>query len=312
MPLLIGLLSFATIGLLSWYLLLPKDRIIIRRRLGVETASAGPTSERRLQGGLLQRTLVPALGDLGALLARFLPHRLVGHIEHLLMVANSRMPAAVFLGIWAACGAVGLLVLFYISRSNQRLTLTQLILFGALILGMSLLVPYTMLRRRANARRKSITRALPDALDLLVTGVEAGLGVDAAFVMVTEKTGGPLSETFSSYLRQVGLGRSRRDALTDVAHRSGVVDLIRVAASVAQAEQMGAVLGDVLRIQAEDLRILRRQRAQERAQRAPVLMTIPMASCFLPAMAAVVIIPSALNLMDTVSRMGKGGAGIIP
>src|SRR5438094_9390699 len=131
--------------------------------------------------------------------------------------------------------------------------------------------PYALLRRRANGRRKAITRALPDALDLLTTGVEAGLGVDAAFVMVTEKTGGPLSETFSNYLRQVGLGRSRRDALTDVADRSGVQDLIRVAASVAQAEQMGAVLGDVLRVQAEDLRLLRRQRAQERAQRAPVL-----------------------------------------
>src|SRR5439155_23900901 len=98
-------------------------------------------------------------------------------------------------------------------------------------------VPYAMLRRRSNARRKAITRALPDALDLLVTGVEAGLGVDAAFVMVTEKTGGPLSETFASYLRQIGLGRSRRDAFIDIANRSGVTDLIRVAAAVAQAEQ---------------------------------------------------------------------------
>jgi tight adherence protein C len=156
-------------------------------------------------------------------------------------------------------------------------------------------------------RQKAITRSLPDSLDLLVTGVEAGLGVDAAFAMVTEKTGGPLAEAFTSYLRQVGLGRPRRDAFADIAERTGVMDLIRVAAAIAQAEQMGATLGDVLRVQAEDLRTLRRQRAEEAAQRAPVLMTIPMSLCFLPAMGAVVIVPSILNVMDFLH--GMRGAG---
>jgi tight adherence protein C len=173
------------------------------------------------------------------------------------------------------------------------------------ILPFAFLVPYLILRRRARRRQKSVARALPDALDLLVTSVEAGLGVDAAFAMVTERTSGPLSQTFALYLKEVGLGRPRRDALAHVAERTGVPDLIRIAASVAQAEEIGTTLGDVLRTQAEDLRLLRRQRAQEAAQRAPVLMTIPLALCFLPAMVAVVIVPSILNLMQFISDLGN-------
>jgi tight adherence protein C len=129
------------------------------------------------------------------------------------------------------------------------------------------------------------------------------LVVDAAFALVAEKISGPLADTFGSYLRQVGLGRARRDAFADVAERTGVVDLVRVAGAVAQSEQIGGTLADVLRLQAEELRVIRRQRAQEAAQPAPILMTIPTTLCFLPATASVVIVPSILNLMEYLGRM---------
>jgi tight adherence protein C len=114
-----------------------------------------------------------------------------------------------------------------------------------------------------------------------------------------------LADTVRLYLRQVGLGRSRRDALVYVADRTGVQDLIGLAASVAQGEELGTSIADVLRRQAEDLRVSRRQRAQAAAQRAPVLMTIPLVLCFMPAMAAVVVIPSILNLIDFTQTVGK-------
>src|SRR5690606_32122903 len=119
-----------------------------------------------------------------------------------------------------------------------------------------------------------------------------------------EKTEGPLSDTFALYLRQVGLGRARQDALLYVAERSGVPDLIGIAHSVNQGDELGTPLGDVLRRQAEELRLARRQRAQVAAQRAPVLMTIPLALCFLPAMVAVVIVPSIMNLINFVGDLG--------
>ena len=153
-------------------------------------------------------------------------------------------------------------------------------------------------------RQRSITHELPYALDLIVTCVEAGLGVDAAFAAVTERTSGPISQTLSHYLREVGLGRPRRDALVSAADRTGVIDLMRISAAVAQAEEMGTTLGDVLRVQAEELRLIRRQRAQEAAQRAPVWMTIPLIFCFLPAMGVVVIVPSLITFLNLLFSFG--------
>jgi tight adherence protein C len=170
-------------------------------------------------------------------------------------------------------------------------------------------LPYAYLRNKMKRRQKLIVRALPDAMDLLVTSIEAGLGIDAAFALVAEKTSGPLSDTISTYLRAVGFGRSRREALQEVADSTGVAQLMGIAYAVNQSEQLGTTLGDVLRVQADDLRVARRQRAESAAQRAPVLMTIPLVACFLPAMGAVVLVPSILNLIRFVTGGGEGGLG---
>ena len=111
----------------------------------------------------------------------------------------------------------------------------------------------------------------------------------------------PLAQTFSLYLRQVGMGRPRRDALTYIGNRSGVRDLIRLAAAVTQAELVGASLGDALRMQAVDLRMARRQRAEQAARRAPVMMTLPLVGCFVPAMGLIVVTPTLINLMNFIN-----------
>ncbi|MGE5597575.1 MAG: type II secretion system F family protein, partial [Hyphomicrobiales bacterium] len=209
-----------------------------------------------------------------------------------------------FLTTWALSIALGVAFYLWVVLSAGSLTPLQMFAFGIAFLPFPVLIPYAVLRRRVKNRTTKITRGLADALDLLTTCVEAGMGVDAAFALVTERTEGPLSETFSAYLRQVGLGRSRRDALTYVADRTGVEDLIQLAAAINQGEELGTTLGDVLRHQAKELRAIRKQRAQEAAQRAPVLMTIPLALCFLPAMGAVVVVPSILNLINFIQDLG--------
>ena len=306
MELTIPVLAFAAVALVVWRVFRPRENVVARR---MNPGSATNTvQQRRLEAGPGRRLIAPLAGKVGSLLARLLPHRLIRSMDHLLVMANQPMSVSAFLGLWGMSLVIGGLAHLYISRTLELTGLFALgVTFGiVLVFGMG---PYTMLRRRARKRQKHIVKNLPYALDLVVTCVEAGLGVDAAFANVTERTSGPISQTFSQYLKEVGLGRARRDALTNVANRTGVPDLIRIAASVAQAEEMGTTLGDVLRTQSEELRALRRQRAQEAAQRAPVWMTIPMIFCFLPAMAAVITVPSVINFLNLLVKLGLRSAG---
>jgi len=299
---LIFVLAFGSVSLGAWQILRPREQVVARR-IGA-TMDAPTARERSLQGGVGRRMVVPSVARAGSLLARLLPAHWVRQVDHMLVMANEPWSLSGFLTAWAVSAATGILLLAYVITAAGGITGPQLFMFAVLVIPLSLLLPYAVLRRRVKARQKALIRALPNGLDLLVACVEAGVGVDSAFAMVTEKSDGPLAETFALYLRQVGLGRPRREALSYVAERSGVPDLLSLAAAVTQAEELGTTLGDVLRIQASELRLARRQRAQTAAQRIPVLMTIPLATCFLPAMAAVVIVPSIINLVNFVGQIG--------
>lgn len=301
---LIGLLTFVSVTLLAWELLRPKENPVLRR-IGAE-APPEPTRERQLKGSLLRRLVTPAAADLGRRLAAVLPPGLVRRVDRVLTEANLDMPAGTFIGFWALSALLGIAVGFYFNSARLPMPPGAKVLVAVYAAGLFVFGPYILVRRRAARRKKQITRDLPFALDLLVTCVEAGVGVESAFAIVTEKTSGPISETFARYLKEVGLGRPRREALMDVARRTGVPDLIRFATSVEQAEEMGVSLGDVLRKQAEDMRVMRRLRAQEAANRAPFLITIPLVFCFLPAMAAVIVVPTLLNLLGFISKLGTG------
>jgi tight adherence protein C len=197
----------------------------------------------------------------------------------------------------------GGLVLFYMMLAKPDASPVLIIMMSAMVLALTAGCPYVILLRRMRQRQMVITKALPDALDLLVTCLEAGLGSDAAFAKVAERSTGPLADAFNLYLRQVGLGRSRREALNHIAKRTGVRDLVRLASAVTQAEAVGSSLGDVLRMQAADLRLARKQRAERAAHRAPVLMTIPLVVCFVPAMGIVIIVPTIISLLDFVNAL---------
>jgi tight adherence protein C len=299
----IAVLVFASVALLVWAIFQPKEDVVARRLPAAPYREM--VRERRLAGGPGKRLLSPVLVQIGVVLRSLLPHHVIHRLEKLLIMAGEPMTLPVFLSIWAVSTVLGLLIVYLTWTSLPVPTGVRFLLAIYLLLFFGL-GPYLLVRRQVRKRHQTIARELPDAIDLLVTCVEAGLGIDAAFARVTEKTQGLISETFRLYMRQVSLGRGRQEALMDIAERSGVPDLIRLATSVKQAEDIGITIGDVLRTQAADLRTLRRQRAQEAAQKAPIKMSIPLVLCFMPAVFAVVVVPSILNLLRVFSNGGLG------
>jgi tight adherence protein C len=168
--------------------------------------------------------------------------------------------------------------------------------------GLGFLAPEFWLGRRIRARSMAMTLQLPDALDLLTISVEAGLGFDAALSKVVEKMEGPLVDEFRQALAEVRMGRARRDALRDVVNRADSQPVSNFIGAIVQAEQLGVPIAKVLMIQSNQLRIERRQRAEEAAAKAPVKMLFPMVGCIFPTIFIVILGPAIVTVM--------GGAGI--
>jgi tight adherence protein C len=162
--------------------------------------------------------------------------------------------------------------------------------------------PEFWLGRKARARSMEMILQLPDALDLLTISVEAGLGFDAALAKVVEKMEGPLVDEFRQALAEVRMGRARRDALRDVANRADAQPVSNFIGAIVQAEQLGVPIAKVLQIQSNQLRIERRQRAEEAAAKAPVKMLFPMVGCIFPTIFIVILGPAIVKVM--------GGVGI--
>ena len=140
--------------------------------------------------------------------------------------------------------------------------------------------------------------ALPDSLDLLTICLEAGLSLDGAFHQVAEKQGGPLVEELRNMLREIGLGKARRQALLDLADRTDIEDVHTLVNAIIQAEQMGTSLAPVLRAQSQRLRVRRRQRAEQEARRAPVKMVFPLVFCLMPSLFIFILGPLIVSVVD--------------
>jgi tight adherence protein C len=171
-------------------------------------------------------------------------------------------------------------------------------LFGLLV---GYLLPDSMLSRRIRARQKEILLALPSALDLLTISVEAGLGFDSALGRVCEKYKNALSAEFNQVLNEIRLGRPRLEAMDDMGSRNKVEELNSFIQAVIQSEQLGVGIANVLRIQSEEIRRRRRQRAEETGQKAPLKMLFPMVCCIFPTLFVVLLGPAAVNLMTEFS-----------
>jgi tight adherence protein C len=177
-------------------------------------------------------------------------------------------------------------------------------LFFALVgAGVGYMGPEFWLGRRIRSRAEAMVLQLPDALDLLTISVEAGLGFDAALAKVVEKMEGPLVAEFRQALAEIRMGRTRREALRDVANRADSQPINNFIGAIVQAEQLGVPIAKVLQIQSNQLRILRRQRAEEAAAKAPVKMLFPMVGCIFPTIFIVILGPAIITVM-------KGSLGV--
>jgi len=176
--------------------------------------------------------------------------------------------------------------------------LIQGVLLGLVGLGIGYLAPEFWLGGRVKRRQKGILLQIPDALDLLTISVRAGLGFDAALGKVVEKMKGPLVDEFRRALAEVRVGKARREALRDMIPRTEVQPLTNFIGAIIQAEQLGVSISKVLQVQSEQLRIERRQRAEEQAAQAPIKMLFPLVGCIFPSLFVVILGPALILIMQ--------------
>jgi tight adherence protein C len=274
-----------------------KDENLARMR--IEALRSGQREPTDLSIPFTDRMVAPLLDNLAEKLLGALPHRLLSALETKLVMAGQPLTLnGYLLATTVSVTAFGVASVAFLAAARAQFQAQHFM--AIMVLGaVGALLPYMWLQTRIRGRQKIIVKSLPDSLDLITTCVEAGLGLDAALSRVAEKVQGPFAEELSQTLREIGLGRPRRDALIDLGQRTGVPDLITFVNAVVQAEEMGTSIGQVLRVQADQMRIRRRQRAEEQAHKAPVKMVFPLVLCIFPTLFIVILGPGAITVFET-------------
>src|SRR5829696_1572156 len=248
-----------------------------------------------------QRVLIPLIGRIGEFSARFTPQKAIQNTARKLELAGNPWPidAATFLAIRFILAVVlaGFLIVIVLISPQSKPSDNFMYIGGATFAGFYL--PHLMLTSKITRRQKEIRNAMPDALDLLTICVEAGLGFDAALSKVSEKWENELSVAFARVIREVQLGKVRRDALKDMSDRLGIPEMTSFVAAIIQSEQLGVSMAKVLRIQSDQMRMKRRQRAEEAAHKAPIKMIIPMALLIFPSIMIIILTPAAIQIMGS-------------
>jgi tight adherence protein C len=196
-----------------------------------------------------------------------------------------------------------LLVLLFFWMGGSSPSMMKLYFSLVIAAAMGLYLPTLFIRARADRRQRELINGFPDALDLMLVCVEAGLGLEAAFARVGMEmtTSHPrLAEQFGAVVLELRAGRSHEDALRRMADRAGADDIRGFATLLIQSTKLGSSIAQTLRIYASEMREKRRMRAEEKAHRLPVLISIPLVACMLPAMIGVLMLPAAIRVMRAV------------
>lgn len=279
-----------------------EERQMIRESLrqldGYEVES---TRDQELLDPLRDRALQPFLTGLTGLGRRFTPVGYVEKVRQRFVWAGELDPNKVdrFLAVKVVCAALAVLafILVFIFGMLPLQGMPKLVVGGAIVVGL-IMGPDISLNKRVEARQHEIQVTLPDVLDLLVISVEAGLGFEQALDRVIHSVPGAMSDEFSRMLGETRAGANRSDAMRALDDRCNVPELRSFVMAIIQADTFGVSIGRVLRSQSEEMRIKRRQLAEEQAQKAPVKMMIPMVFCIFPALFAVVLGPAILQIKD--------------
>ena len=258
--------------------------------------------EIELQQPFFERTIKPLAARLSGTVARITSDSFASRTQRRLAMAGNPGQLSVndWLGMKAVFALLGGGLVFLILTVLGMSVFTSLVL-GMLGLGIGFIGPEFWLGKRVKARQKQIVRSIPDSLDLLTISVRAGLGFDAALAKVIEKVPGPLSEEFRRALAEVRIGRARREALRDIVPRTEVPPLTNFIGAIIQAEQLGVSISKVLVVQSEQLRIERRQRAEEMAAKAPIKMLFPLVGCIFPSLFIIILGPAVILIVKNFS-----------
>ena len=292
-----GALALVTFAILNQV----QERSVIRESLRqLEGYEVENVRHRELLVPFRERAMAPVVGWFTSLGRRFTP---VGYFQsrrQKLLLAGKAGADELdrFLAIRVVTLAVipvWLFVCFVVLPMNGKL---PVLIFGMLTL-FSIFGPDAVLNRHVSERQHDIQRKLPDILDLLVISVEAGLGFEQALDRTVSAVPGPLSEEFTRMLNEVRAGSARANAMRALDERTQVPEVRSFVLAILQADTFGVSIGRVLRAQADEMRVKRRQMAQERAQKAPVKMLIPMVFCIFPALFVIVLGPALINIYKT-------------
>jgi tight adherence protein C len=253
------------------------------------------------------RVLIPMLRKIAEFTVKFTPEKQLEEARRLIELsgmAGTLEPTTFFALRVVATIGLGLLafMLFFVFTANTPPTQAFLYTIGGA--GLGYFFPLLWIRSKIRKRQDNIQKALPDALDLLVICVDAGLGFDMAMGKVYEKWDNELAIAFGRVLREIQLGKQRRDSMRDMANRMDVPDVTSFTAAVIQADQLGVSMATILRVQSDQMRVKRRQRAQEKAHQAPVKMMIPMVLLIFPSIWIVLLGPAGIILFNSSGTTG--------
>jgi tight adherence protein C len=290
-------LGAAAILVLTWGLAGRPARDAVQQRLEQLVSKPTTLEEYELQQPFFERAVRPIIHRLAQMGRR-------GDQGGLIERTDAKLEKAGYPGGLRGADWVGVKLLAAIAVAILGFVLgvglggvTVAVLFAAVGGAVGYIVPEFWLGRRMRARSDAMVLQLPDALDLLTISVEAGLGFDAALAKVVEKMEGALVDEFRQALAEIRMGRTRRDALRDVAKRADAQPVNNFIGAIVQAEQLGVPIAKVLQIQSQQLRIERRQRAEEAAAKAPVKMLFPMVGCIFPTIFIVILGPAIITVM---------------
>lgn len=285
--------------------LIRERRSVDRSLAAIRSMNAAPGDPRVVETAPFFERVVAPIGDqlinFGRLLTRDGAER---RLQHRLDIAGNprgwtveRIAGFKVLGM-AVFALLGMAWMAARSGSFPVLVLVA-IAFGTF----GYLLPNVLLVNAGQKREARMRNALPDALDLMTISVEAGLGFDAAMSRVAHDTRGPLAQEFARVLQEMQLGVGRVEAMRAMADRTTIKELKTFSLAMVQADSFGVPVARALRVQAKEMRVTRRQHAEERAQRVPVKILFPLVFFILPAMFIVILGPVVLNLLDTLGRM---------
>jgi tight adherence protein C len=261
--------------------------------------------ELELQQPFIERTMRPLAARLSGSVSRIASTSFTERTEKRLALAGNPgdLRVADWLGIKAIGAIIGGIIFFLLFVVVGVMGLPFLI--GVLMSGVGVALGYTVpefwLGGRVRKRQKAILLMIPDTLDLLTISVRAGLGFDAALGRVVEKLKGPLTDEFRRALAEVRVGKTRREALRDIVPRTEVPPLTNFIGAIIQAEQLGVSISKVLQVQSEQLRIERRQRAEEQAAKAPIKMLFPLVGCIFPSLFIVILGPAIILIIQNLN-----------